>query len=168
MDKETRKKLKNAGKAEVERQSAELHARLKECNPVDVSDPQWAENYREITAKEKNYKVNRTEIYPASYVGTELLLNPVKIDWSRGYLPVQGYYLQCKSCGDLIPMNPEIDLECRCKAVSISPGGRRVLFEPRMVQVTKLIAKASQIQGGSKKWWKVWLLRLTSSSKGLF
>ena len=156
MDRETRNKLKKAGKAEVERQSSELHTRLKESNPVEIGDPQWSKNYREVTLKEKEYKRNRSKVYPASDVGTEFLLNPVNMDWSRGYIPVPGYYLQCKSCGDLMPMNPEKELNCGCGAVVISPNVDRISFNPNMVVATKLIAKASEGQGKPKKWWGFW------------
>jgi len=156
MDPETRRKLKKAGKAEIERQSSELHAQLEESNPADIGDPQWAANYREVTLKEKEYKKNRSRVYPASEVGVELLLNPVNIDWSRGYLPVQGYYLQCKSCGDLVPMNPVVKLTCSCEAIAISSNIGEISFEPHMVVATKLIAKASHGQTKQKKWWQFW------------
>ncbi|MBT3198336.1 MAG: hypothetical protein HN350_00305 [Phycisphaerales bacterium] len=156
MDKETRKRLKNEGKAEVERRSQELRKQLRESNPVGIGNPQWAGNYKEVTLKERIYKKNRTEIYPASDVGVEFLLQSVELDWSRGYLPIPGYYLQCKSCGDLVPMDPEIDLSCRCKSVIIEPSKKNVLFDTDMVQVTKLMGKASQGQARSKKWWKFW------------
>ena len=156
MDQATRRKLKKAGKTEIERQSSELRARLKESNPADIGDPQWSENYREVTLKEKEYKRNRSIVYLASDVGTEFLLNPVDIDWSRGYIPVPGYYLQCKSCGDVVPMNPEKELSCGCEAIVISPDVDRISFNPNMVVAAKLIAKSSAGQSKPNKWWRFW------------
>ena len=144
MDPVTRRKLKKAGKAEIERRSSELDALLKQSNPANPGDPQWSKNYREVTLKEKQYKKNRARAYPASDVGTEFLLNPVEMDWSRGYLPVPGYYLQCKSCGDVVPMNPEEELRCGCEAVVMSPNLERVSFNPDMVIAAKLIATSSK------------------------
>lgn len=157
MDKETRKKLKNAGKAEVERQSAELRSRLKEASPVEIGDPRWAENYKEITLKERDFKANRSRVYPGSFIGTEFLLNPVSFDWSRGYLAVQGYYLYCASCSDLVPMDPETDIQCSCKSISIYPSSNEIRLNPELVKVTKLIAKAStEPMQVKKKWWQLW------------
>jgi hypothetical protein len=146
-----RKRLKKLGKAQVEKQSRELQEKLKESNPVDISDPQWTKNYKEITLREKRYKQNRTEVYPGRFIGKEILLDPVAIDWSRGYVPINGYYLCCNDCKDLLPMNPEIDLTCSCGSVSLLSSSGEVDLVPDKVTVTKLIAKAS-----AKRRWEFW------------
>jgi len=46
MDRDRRRQLKALGKAEVARESAALHASLRQANPAKPGDDQWADHYR--------------------------------------------------------------------------------------------------------------------------
>src|SRR5690606_16687162 len=53
MNQSRKRQLKQLGKAEVARQSAELRAALKSANPATPGDDNWAENYKHGTVKER-------------------------------------------------------------------------------------------------------------------
>lgn len=143
MNKEKKKYLKNIGKKIIDDRSEELKKILHESNPVSTSDPVWIKNYKETSIREKHYRNNRSKIYPKDMIGVSFLLLQVPVDMTIEYLPIQGYYFYCLICGDLVPMNPEIDLKCQCGLISLESTNKNVSFTPEKVKVVKLIAKAS-------------------------
>jgi hypothetical protein len=157
VDTTERKRLKDAGKAKAAAQSRALAELLSESIPVPASHPDWAMHYKVVAEAERRFRANRTQVYPRDIVGKTCLLNDVNYDWSRGFLPIDGYYISCGACGDLVPMSPSDDIQCGCGAVSISPSRKYAAIDPARVQVVKLMGKSSRsAKGGAKKWWKLW------------
>ncbi len=143
MDKERKKHLKKAGAKLIKERSKELNKMIKNSNPADIQDPRWAKNYKVLNRLGKTYRDNRSAVYPQRMIGVNFNILSVNLDLSNQYLPVQGYYLHCKKCGDLVPMNPELSLKCACGAVIFDTERKKISFDSKNVEAVKLIAKIS-------------------------
>ena len=141
MNDERRRNLKKIGKQKVKETSEKIKKIIEDSNPKSAPLYQRVKNSIDISRREKRYHSNRKEIYSKEAVGKSILLLPVSVNLSRGYLPIQGYYLHCLTCGDLIPMNCEIDLGCKCDSIHISPT-KETLLKQKSIEVVRLIAKA--------------------------
>jgi hypothetical protein len=144
MDAERRRQLKAAGKAEVERRSAELRAALTSANSVPVGSDAWAEGYRTGTKRERRLRsslpVLHRDAVEAAFV--------VSQDVGAGWAPHVGAYVRCLSCGSVapaaLPRRWFYWAGCACGNIR----WRRVLFwrrgvvaRPELVEPVKLIGK---------------------------
>lgn len=137
MDKQTRKKLKNWGKSEVERQSAEINARLTAANPADISSEQWIKNYRTGTEREIWLRKNTPVLSPEQ-------LNRLFIVSEN----MSGSYAQCGYCYYALPLTRELDvgqdIQCQCGNFVIWRSDEGYHFEcqqPDSVRTIRLLGR---------------------------
>jgi|GEM_PF-2160099 len=144
MDQARKRYLKKIAKENIQKNSARIKALVNEANPVSLDDPQWVVNFKYLRHKEQEYHDNRTQVYPKKMLGKEILLNPVALDISNGFLPVPGYYMHCLVCHALVPMNPAIPVKCQCEQIAIDLESNFISLDLKKIEVVKLIAKAKQ------------------------
>ena len=151
MYKEERKALKRKAKVEMEQKSAKVDELLRLSNPVDPGHPDWTKNYKEASRKEKEYRQNRTSIYTGKLDGKEFIVREVGMDWGKGYRTFDCFYIQCLDCRDLIPMDAEVKLVCKCKAITIDLNENEVTFDQDHIRCVSLMGMATSTK---KKWWQ--------------
>ena len=99
MDRDRKKQLKKLGKAEVQRRSDELHAKLHEANPLDPGEPGWADNYKRGTERDRWLKKKLPTLHQPKLEK----LFVVRAYDNAGWVPHKGGYLQCQICGSAVP-----------------------------------------------------------------
>jgi hypothetical protein len=144
MDAERKRQLKALGKAEVERQSAELQATLSAANPAPIGSDEWAKNYKTGTLREKWVR----ETLP--------ILRKKKLDKLFVVLPVTGagvteavdLFVQCRHCSSVGPSLPPKRFfywgSCDCGNVKWRCFWRwrkRIVQQPFSLDPVKLIGK---------------------------
>ena len=100
MDRERKRQLKAAGKAEVQRRSAELYAAMDAANPAQPGDAHWAENYRQGRENKRWLMAGLPTLRRAQW---EPLFVALPYEANR-WIPVVGGYLQCQGCGSVAPV----------------------------------------------------------------
>ncbi|MDR3478380.1 MAG: hypothetical protein P4M14_10155 [Gammaproteobacteria bacterium] len=102
MDKDRKRYLKKLGSKLVKERSEQLQKIMQESNPADVSDSQWAKNYKEINSLQKKYNNNRSEVYTKDSEGLDFIAHAIEMNLSKEYIPIQTYYLHCKKNAGLL------------------------------------------------------------------
>lgn len=140
MDKGRKKYLKKVGAKLVKERSKLLENLQKESNPVDTQDPMWANNYKALNRLSKIHRKNRSTVYTQNMIRVNFNIIHVNFDLSKKYLPIQGYYLECKICGNLLPMSPIVSLKCSCGAVKFDAERKELDVDNNNIAIVKLIA----------------------------
>lgn len=138
MDKERKKYLKKQGIKLVEERSKNIKKLIKDSNPADITDPAWSRNHRKLRQLQQIYDNNRNEVYSNEKIGVDFNIVPINMDLSKEYVPVQSYYLHCKKCHSVLPMNPETSIRCQCGCILFDLKSRRKYIEINSVEVVKL------------------------------
>jgi hypothetical protein len=145
MDKERKKQLKKLGKAEVARQSAEIHSALKAANPAAFGDLAWAANYTNGIRRERWLK-RRLPLLKSKRLEELFVVVP---NGSEGWQPTLGGYVRCLNCGSASPSSvPKRRFiywaRCECGNISwrcFGPFRRVNVKEPHQVLPVKLIGR---------------------------
>lgn len=148
MDKAKRKRLKQEGKRLVEQKSQEIHDALKRANPVPISDPQWAANYKEQTLRERELRKDPPNLIGRKTVRAEWQVIVVEDDFRPGQPRARAQFLQCPSCGDLIHIQPTDSIACGCGAIAFDLSTKTLCAPQDMrIPLVKLIASAPKSKG---------------------
>lgn len=123
MDAGQKKRLKQAGKQLVERQSRELQERLKEANPAPTGTAEWARNYEVSAARDRPLRTEQPDIIAAAVATAEFVLQPV----DPAPLGVPTWYIECPKCHDLLHSVPRTTVLCTCGAVELNVEMHRVV-----------------------------------------
>lgn len=145
MDAERKRQLKNLGKAEVARQSAEIHAALKTANPATYDDPAWGANYKNGARREK-WLHRRLPLLTRKRLDELFVVLP---NGSAGWRPTLGGYVQCLTCGSVSPSSiPKRRLfywaRCDCGNISwrcVGPFRQVTVRAPDQILPVKLIGR---------------------------
>jgi len=99
MDAERKRQLKKLGKAEVQRQSAELRQALQQANPARPGSDGWAQGYKLGTQRERWLRKKLPTLHKEKL--NELFV--VRPSAGAGWVPHRGGYVQCMDCGSALP-----------------------------------------------------------------
>jgi hypothetical protein len=99
MDPERRRQLKRAGKAEVERRSAELNAAMSASNPAPVGSEEWGRGYKSGTERERWLRVKLPVLHRPQLESLFVVLPQA----GAGWVAHPGGYVQCLKCGSAVP-----------------------------------------------------------------
>jgi len=99
MDRDRRRQLKALGKAEVARESAALHASLRQANPVRPGDDQWADHYR-LGVKRERWLRHKLPLLRAEELDSLFVVHPWGANTWSAHL---GGYVLCSGCGTASP-----------------------------------------------------------------
>jgi hypothetical protein len=145
MDKAKRKRLKNEGKQLVETKSQELRDAFARANPVPITDPQWAKNYKIQNQKERDLRSNPPDFISARDAQRNWELLTVNDSFRSGFPVALWQYYECSSCRDLIHALPEKSVACSCGAIRLDVEQVALCAaQGHPIRLVKLIAKASQ------------------------
>ena len=144
MDAERRRQLKAAGKAEVERRSAELQAALTAANPAPIGSDEWAQRYKVGTEREQ-WLLSKLPILDRATLDSMFVVSP---DVSAGWVPHPDGYLRCLKCGSaapsVLPRRWFYWASCACGNIRwrcVLFLGRGVIDDTESVETVKLIGK---------------------------
>jgi hypothetical protein len=99
MEPERKRQLKAAGKAEVQRRSAELRAALDAANPLRPGEPGWAQNYKVGTRRGRWLRARQPTLWRSQWEPW-FVLRP---DTGNRWIAHPGAYVQCLGCGTVAP-----------------------------------------------------------------
>jgi hypothetical protein len=154
MDSERRRALKQEGKRRVDENSARVRRELHERNAYPLSDPKWAKNVLEEYEINKQYRQNTKQVVGEADVLRHATIRPLGFNFEQGFMPHEGWYVQCLTCRDLVPTKAEAALSCKCGAVSLDPMDKRANLPPvQKYQVAEVVGRGSH---RPKSWWKFW------------
>jgi hypothetical protein len=145
VDAERKRQLKAWGKAETTRQSEALHAALRDANPAQPGDDQWAGNYRRGVAREHWLRKETFPVLHADHLNEMFVVLP----WgSNTWSPYVGGYVLCAGCGSALPSTIPRRLfywaSCECRNVRYRCflGWRRCrVKDPSKLSPVKLVGK---------------------------
>ena len=144
MDKAERKRLKQEGKRLVEEKSRAVREALERANPVPLSDPRWAENYKKQTLRERELRAGPPNRIAKSVADANWQKIVVEEDFQPGPPRAATQYLECPDCGDLIHIQTTETITCACGLIGLDVE-RRAFCAPtdRKIPLVKLIGSAS-------------------------
>nr|CAP47550.1 putative integron gene cassette protein [uncultured bacterium] len=148
MGKAERKRLKQEGKRLVEQKSQEIREALERANPVPISDPQWAANYKEQTLRERELRKDTPNRIDRRTVEADWEVIVVEEDFQPGQPRAAAQFLRCPTCGDLIHIRPTESIACGCGAIGLDLN-TKALCAPQGIQIplVKLIGSAPKSKG---------------------
>ena len=99
MESAKRRELKRAGKAALERRSAELRAALQTANPAPPGSDQWAQGYR-VSVEREQWLRTRLPIIHKDQLAREFVVHHLPKGSGTDYV---GGYVLCRQCGSAVP-----------------------------------------------------------------
>lgn len=152
MDKSRRKQLKAEAKRILEQESATLEEALRDAIPVDIHHPDWGAYFTENTLRERQLKWNTRWVIRAARIRSDILYIPERPPVDGTEMAIEGSYLRCFICSDLLPVVTSTRVHCSCGSLSFGPIPEGVYVEiPQSSGMVKVLAKAQPF-----RWWQPW------------
>ena len=165
MDSSEKRRLKKLGKQQVEDRSRQLQERTLEANPADTTNPEWGDNYRNGTLKEKELRREQPDIIYSLEAKRDFVLSPIE----PLCFGVPTHYIRCLHCDDLLHSCSAVPVACTCGQLSLSMnnGTLSVTADSEASrQWVKLMGKGTaqlgfmyRRQTSPIRWWQIWRWR---------
>jgi hypothetical protein len=152
MENEEKRRLKQLGKALVEKRSKELHALIAQTNPSPSGSDEYLQNEIAIRKKEQILRSD-DRVRNAEEMRREFVLHPVDFNLNDIYPGVPGWYWECRFCGDFVPSCTNSRLNCSCGNIHLdSLHHQFAVKDEGQIRLVRLMGKTVR----SKRWWQFW------------
>jgi len=155
MDRERKRELKKKGKQLVDENSERVRQRLHDENPFHYTDPRWVENFKEVHARNKEFRLNTDHVIAVESLGEAVRLKTLGFKYEGLLVPRKGIYIHCLTCNSLVPTWAEIPLLCRCGSVDIDLVNKKAVLPSGAAYEVVNIEALGSIRD-KNPWWRFW------------